>query len=559
MWHLTAAAVLGLAAASDVFPFGAVLVWLSAAPLSLLIWQIGRYEKEGKLSNAVPVAVSIFPGGILLTLALPPGGPNEPMVWMEQATVFPIALLVWGHCIGAVLPLALAMREGLNSQSGAPIRDAARVGMGMLMGLILLCAGSFLSSHAVVIRFSLSLLVPLLVVGLAWSVRGHEGWRPRTDPATKVALAMAMARVLQGTTNRLGAELALAASHARALSDEVPSRLVGPINDLLVVLQRGQDMAGSLGRFSETQVPSRAVVDVGKALERSIARVQREIGGEFKIVERPREARVWIDALSLERALRALLRNAVEAQDARDSDARIEIRLQAHTPVERSSSLMAGSLRNQEYLLAEIEDSGDGMTPHARERCLEPFFTTREKHDGLGLLAPLGLVHSEGAALDVVSGGRGTRVSLWIPRGKGAAVAADSQWEWSLVGTDDVRRDVILVGSDTLQMELYGLFFDARGVSWGALPDIGMLTTGQLAPRTDGVLLLLDMPEGADLSDLARWLLPRFVRVVALPSTVAALVNRGFGPEQVLAYDDRHTRTVVSTVIDALLPTHATV
>ena len=124
------------------------------------------------------------------------------------------------------------------------------------------------------------------------------------------------------------------------------------------------------------------------------------------------------------------------------------------------------------------------------------------------------------------------------------------------MGTEDARRDVILVGSDSLQMELYGLFFDARGVSWGALSDIANLTEGQLAPRTDGVLLLLEIPSEDEIADLARWLLPRFVRVVGLPATVSALVNRGFGPEQVLAYDERSTRTVVSTVIDALSPTH---
>jgi hypothetical protein len=292
-------------------------------------------------------------------------------------------------------------------------------------------------------------------------------------------------------------------------------------------------------------------------MERAIARVQRDQGGEFFIAARPRDARVWTDALSLERSLTALLRNAIQAQAAQGTVGVVQITLTEKAPGERTSGLVAGSLSSQQYLVVEIQDAGDGMTRNTLERCLEPFFSTRENQDGLGLLAPLGLVRTEGAALALTSSSRGACATLWVPRGANTTTTENDQWAWSLVGTTGTSRDVILLGSNDLQVEMYGLFLDAREVSWSVLTDVGVLTAGQIAPRTDGVLLLLYTPDDTELSDLARWLLPRFVRIVAPPTTVAALVNRGFDPDQVFAYDNLRPRTVVSTVIAALNPTAA--
>ncbi len=553
-WHFLVVLVVLLVASSDVFSRAPVQVFLTAPVLGLLSWQVGRYQVRSRLRSALLVATCLLPGGFLLTLVLPPDGVRDPVQWLWQPASSGTGLLVWGHLLGTVLPLVATALDLRTAPRSTSWRDAARVLVGVIVGPGALWLGSSLVAHPVRIRLLVACSAPILVALLAWSVRGRDGWRPRADPATRVALATAMARVLQGTTNRLGSELALAASHARTLSNEVPTRLTGPINDLLVVLQRGQDMAGSLGRFADTQAPSRAVVDVGTAVERAIARVQRELGGEFSIAARPRDARVWTDALSLERSLSALLRNAIQAQTIQESDGAVQITLTEQTPAERSTGLVAGSLSRQQYLVIEIQDAGDGMTPNTLERCLEPFFSTRENQDGLGLLAPLGLVRTEGAALALTSGSRGSRATLWVPRGAHAATTGNDQWAWSLVGTAGTSRDVILLGSADLQVEMYGLFLDAREVSWSLLTDVADLTTGQIAPRTDGVLLLLYTPTDAELSDLARWLLPRFVRIVAPPAMVAALVNRGIDPDQVFAYDNLRTRTVVSTVIAALTP-----
>ncbi len=55
-------------------------------------------------------------------------------------------------------------------------------------------------------------------------------------------------------------------------------------------------------------------------------------------------------------------------------------------------------------LFPQVEDSGQGMTPEVRERCLEPFFTTKGKYgSGLGLAMVHGIVQKHRGSSDIRS------------------------------------------------------------------------------------------------------------------------------------------------------------
>jgi CheY-like chemotaxis protein/anti-sigma regulatory factor (Ser/Thr protein kinase) len=69
----------------------------------------------------------------------------------------------------------------------------------------------------------------------------------------------------------------------------------------------------------------------------------------------------------------------------------------------------------------EVSDTGTGMDEATRERCLEPFFSTKGEHGtGLGLAMVYGIAKRHEADLEIDSEpGRGTTVRLLLPRSRG--------------------------------------------------------------------------------------------------------------------------------------------
>ena len=80
--------------------------------------------------------------------------------------------------------------------------------------------------------------------------------------------------------------------------------------------------------------------------------------------------------------------------------------------------------------MLEVEDNGMGMDEATRQRCLEPFFTTKgERGTGLGLAMVYGVAQRHGADIEIESAvGRGTTVRLSLttvdPRERVFSVAA---------------------------------------------------------------------------------------------------------------------------------------
>jgi signal transduction histidine kinase len=77
-----------------------------------------------------------------------------------------------------------------------------------------------------------------------------------------------------------------------------------------------------------------------------------------------------------------------------------------------------------EAVAFEISDTGTGMSEEVRQRCLEPFFTTKGKRGtGFGLSMVFGIIQRHGGTIDIKSElGKGTTFALRLPPASATSV-----------------------------------------------------------------------------------------------------------------------------------------
>ena len=82
---------------------------------------------------------------------------------------------------------------------------------------------------------------------------------------------------------------------------------------------------------------------------------------------------------------------------------------------------------HKDMVKIEVSDTGTGMTEEVRQRCLEPFFSTKgEQGTGLGLAMSFGIIRRHAGTLDIDSApGRGTTFRLTLPPYQPVARAAE--------------------------------------------------------------------------------------------------------------------------------------
>ncbi|MEO1220641.1 MAG: ATP-binding protein [Pseudomonadota bacterium] len=115
---------------------------------------------------------------------------------------------------------------------------------------------------------------------------------------------------------------------------------------------------------------------------------------------------IMCDRHQVGQAMTNVLKNAVEAVEARKNDAEQDYR--GHVGVTMSD--------DGEKIAIVVEDNGIGL-PTDRERIVEPYVTTREKGTGLGLAIVNKIVDEHGGDMSFASAsGGGTRVTLRFAR-----------------------------------------------------------------------------------------------------------------------------------------------
>lgn len=201
------------------------------------------------------------------------------------------------------------------------------------------------------------------------------------------------------------------------------------------------------------------------------------------------------DIPGVESELREALTNLVlNAADALPEGGTITLRTRAAESVTAAEAEPA-------RVLVEVIDNGIGMDENTRQRCLEPFFSTKgEQGTGLGLAMVYGTVQRHGAEVEIESApGQGTTVRLNFPAQKddtvtapqAAAVQAPPQLRILVVDDDPVLlkslRDILEGDGHTVVVATGGQAgIDAFQEATGRGETFSVVMTDLGMPNVDG-------------------------------------------------------------------------
>jgi two-component system NtrC family sensor kinase len=281
--------------------------------------------------------------------------------------------------------------------------------------------------------------------------------------------------------------------------------------------RNGEALTKKLLAFSRRRLVKAASIDLGPFLVRVVDLLRPSLPGEIDLVTDVAPA-VWpveADADDLELSLVNIVLNARDAMPGGGGVVTIATRnlvLRADDPV---TDNLAG-----EFVAVAVGDNGSGIAPENLSRVFEPFFTTKDigRGTGLGLSQVYGFAKQSGGAVTIDSqSGRGTTVTIFLPRSQRTEAAAEAE---KVVAEPKSAASVLLVEDNKDVAEATVAMLEILGCTvrhaMAAEPALDILASGE---RFDLVLSDIVMPGGTDGVQLARTVRERFPSTPVLLTT----------------------------------------
>ena len=209
-----------------------------------------------------------------------------------------------------------------------------------------------------------------------------------------------------------------------------------------LVARRGKALTRQLLAFSRRQNPDPVVVDLHEGIEEIRTMLTSSVAGSSKLVTtiQPDVWPVEVDLSELELALLNLMLNA---RDATPEGGIITI------TAENVHLRRIGNRKDLEgeFVALTVADMGCGIPEDILPKVFDPFFTTKQtnKGTGLGLSQVHGFAHRAGGTITVASDvGKGTRVTIYLPRARSAVQSAASDQE----STNPGMHGIVLLVED---------------------------------------------------------------------------------------------------------------
>lgn len=237
------------------------------------------------------------------------------------------------------------------------------------------------------------------------------------------AMGQVAGRVAHDFNNLLTLIIGYASILRRGIDDP---RQLDMIANIEAASKRAATLTQQMLDMTRQRVDTGVVIDLGSAVAGLDAVLARVAGPQVELQIRASRnvIKVRLDPSEMEQIVVNLVINAC---DAMNGEGRIDVSVQIAAPPPdevRRHGLPTGPLA-----LLTVRDDGPGMPPDVLARCMEPFFTTKERGQGTGLGLPTvyGLVQERNGQMVIDSElAGGTTIRIWLPLERDAIVTATS-------------------------------------------------------------------------------------------------------------------------------------
>jgi PAS domain S-box-containing protein len=178
--------------------------------------------------------------------------------------------------------------------------------------------------------------------------------------------------------------------------------------------------------------------------------VSRSVGPQIR-VETLNSSGIWNTFADVGQVENALLNLCINARDAMPDGGTVTIATDNMEIDEVTATAL--SLVPGQYVRLCVSDDGVGMPKAILERATEPFFTTKPtgQGTGLGLSMVYGFAAQSGGAVNIKSEvGKGTAVTIHLPRYIGGVPAKIEDEVETQVAVAEVRKTILLVDDEAL-------------------------------------------------------------------------------------------------------------
>ncbi|MBF0207021.1 MAG: PAS domain S-box protein [Oligoflexia bacterium] len=119
-------------------------------------------------------------------------------------------------------------------------------------------------------------------------------------------------------------------------------------------------------------------------------------------------------------------------------------------------------LKNGNYVCVMIEDQGIGIAPEHMSQIFDPYFTTKQEGNGLGLATVYSIINKHQGTVEVTSTlGEGTTIYLYLP----ATISSDSKIEIGGGCDFHYRGKVLIMDDDKNLQKLHSKYFKNFGAT----------------------------------------------------------------------------------------------